>query len=82
MDECEKLQTQVSQLSERVAENRGDLRGLLHRLEKLEEENKRLVDMLLSVQRQGDAIEGIRQRTNSLDQDLSSVSGRVSVIEK
>ncbi len=76
------LQAQISQLSERVAENRSDTRALYRRVEALEEGNKRLNGALLTLQRQGGAIEGIRENADKLASSLSSVSGRVSEIEK
>ena len=83
MDERnEKLQAQISQLSERIAEMRGDHRAILHRLEAAEENGRRLSEVQLALQRQGDAVTEIRGKLDIQNTDLSSVSGRVTQIEK
>lgn len=76
------LRAQVSRLSERIAEDRGDHRAILHRLEELEEGGKRLSGALMSLGRQGDAIGALNEKIDQLNASLSSVSGRVTEIEK
>ena len=83
MDERnESLQAQVSRLSERAAGDRADRRAILHRLEELEAGGKRLSGALMSLGRQGDAIEALNRKIDQLNENLSSVSGRVTEIEK
>ena len=83
MDEQgEKLQAQISQIVERIAEMRSDHRAILHRLQAVEENAKRLSELQLTLQRQGDSIGQVCERLDSQNASLSSVSGRVTEIEK
>ena len=83
MDERDaNLQRQVSQLFERIAENRSDHRAILHRLQELEDGGKQQSGVQLAIQRQGDAIGALNEKLDKLGESLSSVSGRVTQIEK
>ena len=77
-----KLQDQVTQMAERMAENRGDERAILHRLDTLEEIGRQQNGMVVTLQRQADAIERLNEKVNKLAERLVSVSDRVAELEK
>ena len=83
MDErYEGLQTQVSQMMERIAEDRDDHRAILRRLDELEYSDKQQNELNVALQRQADAIDALHEKADMLADQMKSVSGRVSVIEK
>ena len=77
-----KLEAQVTQMAERMAESRGDERAILHRLDTLEASDREQNAMVVTLQRQADAIERLNEKLAKLAEQLNSVSGRVSDIEK
>ena len=76
------LQAQVSQMMERVAEDRGDYQSILRRLEELESSDRRQNEMNIALQRQTDTIDALHEKMDALADQMNSVSGRVSEIEK
>ena len=83
MDEkFEGLQNQLSQMVERIAESRGDHREILRRLEEMEQSDKHQNEINVAMQRQADAIDALHEKADMLADQMKSVSGRVSVIEK
>lgn len=83
MDEqCLSLHTQVSQFAEKLAENRTEHRSFLRRLAELEENGKRQTEILVTLQRQADAIESINTKIDKLAGGVDQVAGRVSEMER
>lgn len=83
MDEqCLNLHQQVSQLAEGLAENRTEHWSFRRRLDELEENGKRQTEILLTLQRQADAIESINTKIDKLAGSVVQVAGRVSEMEK
>ena len=78
----ERIQEQVSELAEHIAEGRGDLRAILHRLDELEDRERRSSGMDVALQRQADAIDALHEKVDKLAERTDGVSGRVSEIEK
>ena len=76
------LQSQVSQMMERIAESSGDHREILRRLDALEYGDKWQNEMNVALQRQADAIEALHEKADMLADRMNSVSERVSAIEK
>ena len=76
------LQAQVSQMAERMAESRSDERAMLHRLDTLEASEKEQSGIIVTLQRQADAIDSLHEKVDKLTERLVSISGRVSEIEK
>jgi len=77
MDEqCLSLHAQVSQFAEKLAENRTEHRSFLRRLAELEENGKRQTEILITLQRQADAIESINTKIDKL---AGGVYGRTLV---
>ena len=79
---CVSMQEHITQLSEAVAENRTEHRSFRRRLDELEEAGKRQNEILLTLQRQADAIESINKKIDGVADSVKSVAGRVSEIEK
>jgi len=83
MDEqCMSLQAQVSQLAEGMAENRTEHRSFHRRLDELEESGKRQTEILLTLQRQADAIEAIHIKIDKVSGSVEAVAGRVAHMER
>ena len=78
----DKLQAQVSQLAERVAESRGGDQAILRRLNDLETNVRQQNGMLVTLQRQADAIDALHEKIDELNGQLRDVSDRLSEIEK
>ena len=83
MDEQEmKLQEQISQLNEYLAESRSDHWKILKRLDDIEDRYQRHSDMPVTLQRQADAVEALHEKVDALANSLRSVSSRVEDMEK
>ncbi|MBQ8506558.1 MAG: hypothetical protein IJ466_03905 [Clostridia bacterium] len=83
MDEqCLNLHQQVTQLAEGLAENRTEHWSFRRRLDDLEENGKRQTEILLTLQRQADAIESINSKIDKVAGSVEQVAGRVSEMEK
>ena len=83
MDEqCLNLHAQVTQLAEGLAENRTEHRSFRRRLDELEENGKRQTEILLTLQRQADAIESINTKIDKVAGSVEKVAGRVSQMER
>lgn len=82
MDERMHLQAQLSQFAEGMAENRTEHRSFRRRLEELEENGKRQTEILLTLQRQADAIESINSKIDHVAGSVEQVAGRVREMEK
>lgn len=83
MDEqCLNLHAQLTQLAECQAELRTEHRSFRRRLDELEENGKRQTEILLTLQRQADAIESINTKIDKVAGSVDRVAGRVSQIEK
>ena len=78
----ENLQAQISKLAEDIAESRGGDRAILHRLDGLEASVKQQDSMVVTLQRQADAIDALHEKADKLAEQLGSIAGRVSAIEK
>lgn len=75
------LQRQVSQLLEAVAENRAEHDAFRHRIENLEAGGKRQNEILITLQRQADAIESMNRKIDRVAGSVDQVAGRVREIE-
>lgn len=83
MDEqCMNLHQQVTQLAEGLAEIRTEHRSFRRRLDELEENGKRQTEILLTLQRQADAIESINTKIDKVAGSVDRVAGRVAEIER
>ena len=83
MDEqCLNLHAQVTQLAEGLAENRTEHWSFRRRLDDLEENGKRQTEILLTLQRQADAIESINTKIDKVAGSVEQVAGRVTEMEK
>ena len=80
--QCMNMQAQIAQLSEGMAENRTEHRSFRRRLDELEENGRRQNEILLTLQRQADAIESINKKIDGVVDSVRAVAGRVSEIEK
>ena len=76
------LQDQVTRMTERIGENCGDQRAILHRLDELEHSDRMQSDMHVALQRQADAIDALHEKIDLLADQMKSVSNRVAEIEK
>jgi len=65
-----------------MAENRTEHRSFRRRLDELEETGRRQNDILITLQRQADAIESINSKIDGVADSVRSVAGRVAQIEK
>ena len=79
---CISMQEHITQLAEGMAENRSEHRSFRRRLDELEDNIRRQSDILITLQRQADAIESINHKIDCVAESLRSVSGRVSEMEK
>ena len=69
-------------MAESLAESRGDSRAIQHRLEGLEASDRQQNGMLVTLQKQADAIESLHDRVDRLAEQLIGVSNRVAALEK
>ena len=76
------FQRQLSQLIEASAENRAEHKAFRHRLEELEAGSRRQNEILLTLQRQADAIESINRKIDRVAGSVDAVAGRVREIER
>lgn len=76
------LLSQMSQLAEGMAENRSEHKSFRRRLDELEENGRRQNDILLTLQRQADAIEAMNGKIDDLSGSVNRVAGRVSQMER
>lgn len=76
------MHAQVSQLAEGLAENRTEHWSFRRRLDELEENGKRQTEILITLQRQADAIESINTKIDKVAGSVEQVAGRVSEMEK
>ena len=76
------LQRQLSQLLEASAENRAEHKAIRRRLEDLEAGSKRQNEILLTLQRQADAIESMNRKIDRVAGSVDAVAGRVREIER
>ena len=81
-ERCANLQSQISQMAQNIAESRGDSRAMQHRLEELEASDRQQNGMLVTLQKQADAIDALHERLDRLAERLISVSNRVNALEK
>lgn len=78
MRQCE----QTEKLMQEAAANRAEHASFRRRLDALEESGKRQGDILLTLQRQADAIESMGEKIEELAGGMHRVIGRVAEIEK
>lgn len=79
---CISMQQHITQLSEGLAENRTEHRSFRRRLDDLEENGRRQNEILITLQRQADAIESINKKIDSVADSVKSVAGRVTRMEQ
>lgn len=80
--QCLNLHGQVTQLAEGMAENRSEHKSFRRRLDELEEAGRRQNDILITLQRQADAIEAMGEKIETLAGCLNRVTGRVAEMER
>lgn len=80
--QCLNLHNQVAQLAEGMAENRSEHKSFRRRLDELEEAGRRQNEILVTLQRQADAIEAMGERIENLAGSLNRVAGRVADMER
>ena len=80
MDEHEFLDLR-SQVDQETAANKAEHSSFKRRLEALEGAAKERTEMLLAIQRQGDAIENIGKKVGEIAISVSKVESRVDEIE-
>ena len=76
------LHREISKLLEAVAENRAEHNAFKHRIENLEADSKRQNEILLTLQRQADAIESMNRKIDRVASTVEQVAGRVREIER
>ena len=76
------LNRQISLLAEGMAENRSEHKSFQRRLEVLEENSRRQNDILVTLQRQADAIEAMNEKIDMLAGGVNQLAGRVSQMER
>lgn len=76
------LNHQLSQLAEGMAENRSEHKSFRRRLDVLEENGRRQNEILITLQRQADAIEALNEKIDMLAGGINRVAGRVSQMER
>lgn len=81
MDEHDMLAVKA-QVDAETAANKAEHDSFKRRLTELETSSKRQNDILLALQRQGDAIENIGKKLESMTASISSTVKRLEAIEK
>lgn len=81
MDEHELNELQ-QRVSAETASNKEAHASFKRRLDSLEEDSKRQTELLLTMQRQADAIEGLDKKMDGIAASVSNVEKRVEEIEK
>lgn len=81
-NQCLNLHNQVTHLAEGMAVNRTEHKSFLRRLDELEESSKRQNAILITLQRQADAIEAMNGKMDHMAENLRRVVGRVDQMEK
>lgn len=81
MTEHELLEMKA-QVDAETAANRTEHDSFKRRLDNLEEAGKERTEMLLAIQRQGDAIEGLGKKMDGIASSVGRVEKRVDEIEK
>ena len=83
MDErLTEIQARMAQMAEHVTESEYDQRAILRRLDELEHSDGQQNDMHVALQREDDAIDALHEMIDMLARQMTSVSDRVSAIEK
>lgn len=81
MNEHELLEMKT-QVDQETAANRMEHESFKRRLKELEEAGKERTEMLLAIQRQGDAIESMDKKMDGISASVGRVEKRVDEIEK
>ena len=81
MDEHELLELRTK-VDEETASNHAEHESFNRRLNNLEAAGKERTEMLLAIQRQGDAIEGLGKKMDGIATSVGRVEKRVDEIEK
>lgn len=81
-NQCLNLHNQVTQLAEGMAVNRTEHKSFLRRLDELEESSKRQNEILITLQRQADAIEAMNSKMDQMAENMNRVAGRVDEMER
>lgn len=81
MNEHELLEMKT-QVDQETAANRTEHESFKRRLKELEEVSKERTEMLLAIQRQGDAIESMDKKMDGISASVGRVEKRVDEIEK
>lgn len=79
---CVAMQEHITQLSAGMAENRSEHRSFRRRLDELEENGRRQNEVLITLQRQADAIESINKKIDGVAGSVEAVADRVSKMEQ
>jgi len=79
---CARCDERLDRLLQDAAANRAEHASFKNRLNELEESSKRQSDILVTLQRQADAIERMNLKIDGVADSLRSVAGRVTEMER
>lgn len=79
---CQHNDTRIDHLMEDSASNKTEHQSFKRRLDELEQSSKRQNDILLALQRQGDAIESMGKKIDNLTGSINNTAKRLEAIEK
>lgn len=82
VDNCRKLDALSEKVSEETAANHAEHDSFKRRLGALEESSKEQNQILVTLQKQADAIESMNGKIDGVAQSVSKVAGRLDEIEK
>ena len=80
--QCVGFHSQIAHLAEDMAANRSEHKSFLRRLDELEEAGRRQNEILVTLQRQADAIEALNDKIDLLAGGVNRVAGRVDRMER
>ena len=81
-DLCRRNDARIEELVKDMASAKTEHHSFRRRLDELEENGRRQNDILVTLQRQADAIESINKKIDGVASSVCSVAGRVAEIER
>lgn len=78
----DELRDKLIEVDERVARHGEQIKNSCMRIDMLEENSRKQTDILLALQRQGDAIETMNGKLDIVAENVEEVGSRVAVLEQ
>ena len=82
IDNCRKLSEISDEVARETSSNKMEHESFKRRIDELEENGKRQHEILITLQKQADAIESMNEKIDDVADSVKTVAGRLSEIEK